>query len=317
MATLWRGFLRLSLVSCPVTLSPATSETSRIRLNQLNKATHNRVRIRLVDEETGEEVERDNIVKGYQIEKGQYVVLDDDDLDSIQIESSKTIDLENFVDADEIDRIYFEKPYYVAPDGEVATETYRVIARAMEDKGKVGLGRVVISTREHPVAVEPHEGMLRLTTLRAANEVRPPETLEDDEEVNDEAVSLASMIIDKRSGRFTPKAFHDRYQDALRSLVEAKAKGRKIELPQAAEPAKVVDLMEALKRSLSETPKSASVTSGTGKSGVAKSRMAKSRPGKKKAADPRQRHMLLPVKGGKEHAQPTRRKAAGKARKRA
>jgi DNA end-binding protein Ku len=307
MATLWRGFLRLSLVSCPITLSPATSETSRIRLNQLNKATHNRLRIRLVDEETGEEVERENIVKGYQIEKGQYVVLDEDELDAIQIESSKTIDLESFVDADEIDRLYFEKPYYVAPDGEVAAETYHVITRAMADKGRVGLGRVVISTREHPVAVEPHDGALLLTTLRAANEVRQPEKIEEDGEVSDEAVSLASMIIDKRSGRFTPKAFHDRYQDALRSLVEAKAKGRKIPLPQSIEPTKVVDLMEALKRSLSETPKAA-----TGKSAPAKPRA-----GRRKAADPRQQHMLLPVKGGKEHDQPARRKPAGKARKRA
>lgn len=301
MATLWRGFLRLSLVSCPITLAPATSEASRIRLNQLNKTTHNRLRIRMVDDATGEEVERDNIVKGYQIEKGQYVLLDDEDLDAIQIESSKTIDLETFVDADEIDRIYFEKPYYVTPDGKVAAETYHVIARAMADKGKVGLGHVVISTREHPVAVEPHDGMLLLTTLRAANEVRAPEIVEPDEEVNDEAVELASMIIDKRSGRFTPKAFHDRYQDALRELIEAKAKGRKIPLPQIREPAKVIDLMDALKRSLSETPAAATAK----------------KPARKKAADTRQRHLLLPVKGGKEEAQPARRKPAAKTRKRA
>ncbi len=301
MATLWRGFLRLSLVSCPITLAPATSETSRIRLNQLNKATHNRLRIRMVDEETGEEVERDNIVKGYQIEKGQYVVLDDEDLDSIQIESSEIIDLETFVDADEIDRLYFEKPYYVAPDGDVAAETYQVIARAMADKGKVGLGRVVISTREHPVAVEPHDGRLLLTTLRAANEVRPAETVEEGDDVNDEAVSLASMIIDKRYGSFTPKSFHDRYQDALRGLIEAKAKGRKLPLPQVRTPAKVVDLMDALKRSLSETPEAA----------------APKKPTRKKAVDPRQQHLLLPVKGGKEPAQPARRKTAAKTRKRA
>src|SRR5258707_281929 len=256
MATLWRGYLRLSLVSCPVTLSPATSESSRIRLNQLSKATHNRLRVKMVDEETGEEVDRADIVKGYQIEKGQYVLIDDEDLEEIQIESSKTIDLETFVDADEIDRIYFEKPYYVAPDGEVAAETYQVIARAMQEKGKVGLGRVVLSTREHPVAVEPHGGGLLLTTLRAANEVRPAPAFADDD-VNDEAVSLASMIIEKRSGRFNPKSFHDRYQDALRSLVEAKAKGSKLSLPSIRAPAKVVDLMEALKRSLAESPEAA------------------------------------------------------------
>jgi len=305
MATLWRGYLRLSLVSCPVTLAPATSESSRIRLNQLNKATHHRLRVKMVDEESGEEVDRADIVKGYQIEKGQYVLLDDEDLEAIEIESSKTIDLETFVDADEIDRIYFEKPYYVAPDGEVAAETYRVIARAMRDKGKIGLGRVVLSTREHPVAVEPHGGGLLLTTLRAANEVRPPANVEEDDEVNDEAVALASMIIDKRSARFNPQSFHDRYQDALRTLVEAKAKGQKLSLPAPEAPAKIVDLMDALKRSLAESPKA-----------IAAPKAAKAAK-KSKAADPRQRHLLLPVSGGKEDARPARRKSAGKARKRA
>jgi DNA end-binding protein Ku len=302
MATLWRGYLRLSLVSCPVTLSPATSEASRIRLNQLNKANHNRLRVRMVDEETGEEVDRSNIVKGYQIEKGQYVVLDEDELDAIEIESSRIIDLESFVDADAIDRVYLDKPYYLSPDGKIAQETFQVIARAMADKGKIGLGRVVISTREHPVAVEPHDGGLLLTTLRAASEVRAPEALEPDEEVNDEAVALASMIIDKRSGRFNPKAFHDRYQDALRELVEATAKGRKIPLPQIPEPAKVIDLMDALKRSLSQTPGAAA---------------PKKPAARKKAADTRQRHLLLPVKGGKEPAQPARRKPGAKTRKQA
>ncbi len=305
MATLWRGYLRLSLVSCPVTLAPATSESSRIRLNQLNKATHNRLRVRMVDEETGEEVDRADIVKGYQVDKGKYVLLDDEDLDAIQIESSKTIDLETFVDADAIDCLYFDKPYYVAPDGEVAAETYRVIARAMRDKGKIGLGRVVLSTREHPVAVEPHGGGLLLTTLRAANEVRPPANVEEDDEVNDEAVALASMIIDKRSARFNPQSFHDRYQDALRTLVEAKAKGQKLSLPAPEAPAKIVDLMDALKRSLAESPKA-----------IAAPKSAKAAK-KSKAADPRQRHLLLPVSGSKEPARPAGRKSTGKARKRA
>jgi DNA end-binding protein Ku len=259
----------------------------------------------MVDDETGEEVERDNIVKAYQIEKGAYVVIDAKDLEAIEIESSKTIDLETFVDADEIDRIYFEKPYYLAPDGEVAGETFAVVARAMEEKGKIGLGRVVISTREHPVAVEPHGGGLLLTTLRAASEVRPPAAQADDAEVNDEAIALASLIIDKRSGKFNPKSFHDRYQDTLRELIEAKAKGRKIALPQVNAPTKVVDLMEALKRSLADTPKGALPAP---KTATAK---------KKKAADPRQRHLLLPVSGGKEEARPARRKSVGKTRKRA
>jgi len=302
MATLWRGFLRLSLVSCPITLSPATSETSRIRLNQLNKATHNRLRVKLVDEETGDEVERADIVKGYQIEKGQYVLLDEGDLEAIEIESSRTIDLETFVEADEIECMYFDKPYYVEPDGDVAAETYHVIARAMRDKGTVGLGRVVLSTREHPVAVEPHGAGLLLTTLRAANEVRPAPEIADDEEVNDEALALATMLIEKRSGHFNPKTFHDRYQDALRSLVEAKAEGRTVSLPEVKAPAKVVNLMDALKRSLAETPTSTPARSGSAR---------------RKRADTRQPHLLLPVKGGKEHAPSGRRKVPGKARKRA
>src|SRR5258708_4138146 len=181
------------------------------------------MRVKLVDEESGDEGGRWAIGKGDQTGKGQYVLLDEGDREAIQIESARTIDLETFVDADEIDCIYFDKPYYVAPDGDVAAETYRVIARAMQDKGKVGLGRVVLSTREHPVAVEPHGGGLLLTTLRAANELRPPMAIEESDEVNDEAVGLASMIIDKRSGRFNPKSFHDRYQDALRALVYANA----------------------------------------------------------------------------------------------
>src|SRR5260370_5268104 len=156
MATLWRGFLRLSLVSCPVTLSPATSETTRIHRKQLKKATRNRLRVKLVDEDTGDAVERDDIVKGYQIEKGQYVLLDEDELEAIQIESSRIIDLETFVDANEIDCIYFDKPYYVAPDGDVAAETYLVIVRPMRDTAKDRLGRLVLSTPEQPDAVEPH-----------------------------------------------------------------------------------------------------------------------------------------------------------------
>lgn len=284
MAALWRGFLRLSLVSCPVTLSAATSERSRIRLNQLNGKTGNRLRQRLVDEVTGEEVARDDIVKGYQVEKGQYVVIDDAELSAIQIESEKIIDLETFVDDAAIDRLYFDKPYFIAPDGAVGAETFRVIATAMREKGRIGLGRVVIAGREHQVAIEPGVGVMLMTTLRAANEVKRPELTAADSvgDISEEAVSLAETIIDKRAGKFDPVSFVDRYQDALRDLIEAKSKGKRIVSAQAPAPAPVIDLMEALKRSLAAQ-------------GGAAPAAAK----RKKPADTRQRTLLLPVKGGK------------------
>jgi DNA end-binding protein Ku len=303
MAALWRGFLRLSLVSCPVTLTPATTERGRVRLNQLNKNTGNRLRTRMVDEATGEEVDRDDIVKGYPVEKGRYVVIDDEELDAIEIESSRIIDLETFVDAAEIDRLYFDKPYFITPDGPVGTDTFRVIASAMRAKGKVGLGRVVISSREHQVAVEVRDGAILMTTLRAANEVRQPELKDagDGAPLNDEAVSLAGMIIDKRAGKFAPESFRDRYQDALRELIEAKAKGSRAAASSVSTPAPVIDLMEALKRSLA---------------GQAAKAPAKRKP----AADARQRTLLLPVEGGKAAAPPApaaAKKTAPRTRKKA
>jgi DNA end-binding protein Ku len=289
-----------------VTLAPATSERGRIRLNQLNRATGNRLRQKLVDEVTGEEVERDQIVKGYPVDKKSYVVLDEAELDALQIESSKIIDLDTFVDAAEIDRLYFDKPYYVAPDGAIGRDTFQVIAAAMRAKGKVGLGRVVISSREHLVAIEPRDGVLLMTTLRAANEVRQPEAADSGGAASEEAVALAATIIDKRAGTFEPASFRDRYQEALGALVEAKAKGGKAATAEVAAPAPVIDLMEALKRSLA-------AQSGQ-----------KAPAARKKQADTRQRSLLLPVKGGKETAAPAAaepaappKKAAPRARKKA
>jgi DNA end-binding protein Ku len=299
MATLWRGFLRLSLVSCPVSVAPATTERGRISFNQLNGKTGNRVRQKLVDEQTGEEVERAEIVKGYQIEKGQYVIIDDDEIKALEIESSKIIDLDTFVDADEIDCLYLDKPYYLVPDGAVGIDTFRVIAHALKEKGKVALGRVVIANREHMVTIAPYETTLLMTTMRGANEVRAPEFKAGDGAVNAEAVSLAGMIIDQRAGKFDPGAIQDRYQEALHALVEEKAKGRKIVTHQVASPAPVIDLMAALKRSL-ETAKP--------------ERAAKS---KKKVADTRQRNLMLPVKGGKVDAKPAQERKQTGSRKRA
>src|SRR5499427_6774388 len=169
----WSGFLRLSLVSCPVSLVPATTEAKRIRFNQLNAKTGNRVQQQLIDSKTGEVVDRDQIAKGYEYDRGRYVTVTDDELKALQIDSSKIIDLDRFVDRDEVDPVYLDTPYYVYPDGEVAAETFRVIGEAMARKNKVGLGRVTMSNRERLVLVEPKGSGLLMSTLRSAEEVRP------------------------------------------------------------------------------------------------------------------------------------------------
>src|SRR5438874_1337519 len=208
----WNGFLRLSLVSCPVALVPATTEAKRVRFNQLNSETGNRVQQQLVDSQTGELVDRDQIVKGYEYERGRYVTIDDDELKALQIESSKIIDLERFVGRDEVDPVYLDTPYYVYPDGELAAETFRVIGEAMAHKNKVGLGRVTMSGRERLVLVEPRGSGLIMSTVRSADEVRPAEFgAKADGEADPGMVAIAETMIERRAGAFHPETFRDRY----------------------------------------------------------------------------------------------------------
>lgn len=250
----WKGHLRLSLVSCPVRLYNATSTGKRVSFNLLHGETNNRVRMIPHDPERGA-VDRSELVRGYEYERDRYVVVSDDDLAKVKLESSEIIDIESFVDADEADPIYFDSPYYLAPDGAVSEETFRVIREAMRRKNKIALSRLVLSSREHLIAMSVRNKGIMVTTLRTADEVRADEPYFAD--IRDEApepelVELAEQLIEKKSAPFDPASFHDRYQDALLDLVKAKIKGEEPVIAKAPERGKVINLMDALKRSVGE-----------------------------------------------------------------
>jgi len=332
----WKGFLRLSLVSCPIYLSPAATRTKSIRLHQVWQPMaerggpiadeeeeeqsvrptrrsfaeniggdappfSTRVVLHPHDPHTGEEIEREEVVKGYEYERGQFVTFTAEELKALDVESSKIIDLETFVPRAGVDPIYFNTPYYVYPDGRIADETFGVVGAAMREADTVGIGRVTLSRRERPVMIEPRGAGMVLVTLRASEEVRASSFATANTDIDADMVAVASMIIKRRSGHFDPAAFRDRYQDALRELIEAKMKGLPVRLKEIAKPRPVVDLMAALKRSLAQEIGTAA------------------KPKRKAAGDRRQTSLLLPVSGKKANvtsaptaavtARPRRRKA--------
>jgi DNA end-binding protein Ku len=251
----WKGHIRLSLVSFPVQLYTATASNARVQFHQIHRGSGQRVRYQKMVPEIGP-VDGDDIVKGYEVEKDRYVIVEPDELAALKLESKHTIDLVQFVDTCEVDPLYYEKPYFVVPDGEVAQEAYRVIHRALGDSRKVALGEVVLGGRESLVAIQPTGRGLLLETLRAADEVKKGSAFFgeiEEGEVDQDQLGLARQLIERKTAPFDPKRFKDDYEAALRELVEAKVARRAVREPGPAAPkGAVVDLMEALKRSLKD-----------------------------------------------------------------
>jgi DNA end-binding protein Ku len=241
----WKGYLKLSLVSCPISLFPATSEREKISFHQLHKQTGNRIKYKKVDAETGREVEADDIVKGYEISKGEYIELEPEELDAIALESKRVIEIETFVPKAEIDELYLNSPYYIVPEGEVGQQAFAVIREAIRKEGMVALGKVVFTSREHIIAIEPRGKGLMGVTLRYPYEVRNEKTYFDDienEKIPKDMLELASHIVDTN-------------EDALKQLLRKKQKGEKIEPVKEERPSNVVNLMDALRQSLSAEKK--------------------------------------------------------------
>jgi DNA end-binding protein Ku len=249
----WEGHLRLSLVTCPVALYAAVSEAETVRFNLINPETNNRVRMKTVDAGTGEEVSRGDLVKGFEIAKGEYVLLDKEDFEAVKLESTRVIDIEKFVPRSSIDRLYWERPYHLVPASKTGIEAFAVIREAMEHKKMVAIGRLVMSTRERICAIEIEDEGLVLTTLRTAEEVRGVTEVPHSElpKADGRMLDIAEKIIDQQSGDFDPSEFTDRYEEALRALIDEKRKGRPVRPAKPAnDDTKVVDLMEALRNSL-------------------------------------------------------------------
>ncbi|HTK79504.1 MAG TPA: Ku protein [Rhizomicrobium sp.] len=250
---IWQGSLRFSLVSCPVSLYNATSRSHDISFNLLNPETNNRIRMVPTDPETGP-VERSSLVKGYEISKNNYVIVTSEELDEVKLETTHTLEIERFVDADSIDRLYWNDPYFIVPDGKEGVDAYVVIREAMEEAGRIALGRVVMHTRERLMAIEPRDKGLLAYSLRMHNEVvQPAVAFEDIPDVHPDKrmVEIAQRIIEQQEGPFEPQEFKDRYEEALRELIRRKERGEKPTVAPEPPPAtNVINLMDALQKSL-------------------------------------------------------------------
>ncbi len=275
----WQGHLKLSLVTCPVALYTATNSGGDVHFHLINPATNNRIKMITTDPDTGP-IERSELVKGYEVSKGEYVILTDDEIKSVKLESTKTIDIERFVPEADIDRIYWDNPYFLAPDGEMAQEAFGVIRAAMEKSGQIALGRIVLATRERIMALEPRGKGILAYTIRSDAEVRKPDEIFGpiaDTKPDPEMIAIAEKIIDQREGPFDPSQFVDRYETALKKLIADKQKGRKVTEVDEGETTNVVDLMAALRASLAAKDKQDSKPARKPKSAAKKPAKPKAR----------------------------------------
>jgi DNA end-binding protein Ku len=262
----WKGFLRLSLVTCPIALFPATSESEKIGFNQINKKTGHRIKYSKVDADTGEEVETSDIIKGYKVDTDTYLEVTKDEIDNIALDSTRTIDIDQFVPRSEIDDLYLVRPYYIVPDGKVGHDAYAVIRETIRSLDKVALARVVLTNREHVIALEARDKGLMGTLLRYPYEVRDPAEYFDDIQdvkVTKEMLDLAKHIVETKSGHFDPTQFEDHYENALQDLLQNKKNGLPVAKRPAASSGNVINLMDALKASLKTTGKGEPATKPT------------------------------------------------------
>jgi DNA end-binding protein Ku len=295
----WKGFLRLSLVTCPVALYPATSESEKISFNQLNRKTGHRIKYAKVDADTGEEVANEDIVKGFKVDTDTYVEVTKEELENVALESTRTIEIDEFVKRDQIDPRYLIKPYYLRPDGKVGHDAFAVIRETIRDMDLVAIGRVVLTNREHIIALEPLGKGLVGTLLRCPYEVRTEEEYFDeiqDVKVTKDMLDLATHIVNQKAGRFEPNKFEDQYETALVDLINQKRAGKPITPKERPAASNVVDLMEALRRSVGREP-----TSKTTK--------------KPKKAAAGQKEMLLPIAGRKPAKEAAAKKTTSKAQR--
>jgi len=323
----WKGYLKLSLVSCPIALYTATSSGERVAFRQINKKTGNRLRQQLVDEGTGEPIDPDDKGRGYEVDKGVYLQVEDEELDAIAIESSHTIDIDSFVPKSEIDERYVESPYYLIPENKVALEAFAVIRDAMRGKSMVALGRVVLSKRERVIMLQPWGKGLLGTTLRYPYEVRNEEIYFDgigEVKIPKDMLTLAEHILESKAAKFDASEFHDRYEEAIVAMLNEKKAGMPV--PKQRELPRIVagtDLMAALRQSIEKAkeaqPKPAAVKPAQAAQPAASAKAPAAAKGKKAKGSPDQREMLLPIAGGappkaaaeKQPAKPAATKKAG------
>jgi DNA end-binding protein Ku len=300
----WKGFLRLSLVTCPVALYPATSESEKVSFNQLNRKTGHRIKYAKVDIDTGEEVANEDIVKGYKVDTDTFIEVTKEELENVALESTRTIEIDEFVARSEIDPRYLIRPYYLRPDGKVGHDAFAVIRETIREMDKVAIGRVVLTNREHIIALEPLDKGLMGTLLRYPYEVRDSAEYFDeiqDVKVTKDMLDLARHIVQQKSGSFEPNRFEDQYETALVDLINQKRAGKPITPKERPRGENVVDLMEALRKSVGGA--------------TAESKSEKKPTKKSRKAAVGQKEMLMPIAGKKPAKEAAAKKSSTKSQR--